>query len=129
MWAKAVAVDATFITLTGGNLEIICLRVRATQTLYISKVLCVDRQPFPSPTHLALHTAIDIAAFNDAVSRGLTNEIHMEAGTLPATFRQNCIGEVDLYNSTLGFAELSSLLEVSVGKFLPTDVTVSDLCI
>ncbi len=121
--------DATFITLSSGNFEMICLRVRGTQTLYISKVLRVDRQPFPLPTHLALHTAIDIAAFNDAVSRGVRNDQHMDAGTLPATFRQDCVGEIDLYNSTLGFAELASLLEVSVGKFLPPEVSVSDPCI
>ncbi|KAF9018398.1 hypothetical protein BDZ89DRAFT_1073911 [Hymenopellis radicata] len=123
LWAKAVAVDATFIILTGGNLEIICLRVRGNQTLYISDILPVDRQPFPSTTHIGLHTGINIAAFNDAISRGRKNMEHMEAGTLPSTFRQTCIGEIDLYNSTLGFAELSSLLEPSVGKFLPTTVS------
>jgi len=59
--------DATYIVFGAGNTEIIGIRDRLNQTLYISPVIQVDKSD--NPPYARLHTALFIAAYNDALNR------------------------------------------------------------
>ncbi|KAF8625476.1 hypothetical protein AX15_005361 [Amanita polypyramis BW_CC] len=66
-WAQAVRVDGAVIVLHLGNHELVCLRHRRSQTLYVSKLIvpssCSD------PGYGKLHVGIYIAAIQDAMDR------------------------------------------------------------
>ncbi|KAJ7065134.1 hypothetical protein B0H15DRAFT_176645 [Mycena belliarum] len=59
-WARATALDSTFIILYSGNSERICFRHRATQTLYISDFISprIQKDPGYGKIHAGLYTAI-----------------------------------------------------------------------
>ncbi|KAG6910047.1 hypothetical protein DXG01_013493 [Tephrocybe rancida] len=65
-WTEAVVMDATFIVIQAGNIEIICLRDRNTQTLFVSKVFNIRSTAYP---YFKLHTGLYIAAIRDAEDR------------------------------------------------------------
>ncbi|KAF8623404.1 hypothetical protein AX15_006392 [Amanita polypyramis BW_CC] len=66
-WAQAVRVDGTVIVLHSGNQELVCLRHRQSQTLYVSELIvpstCSD------PGYGKLHIGIYIAAIQDMMDR------------------------------------------------------------
>ena len=66
-WARAVHVDGTVIILHLGNQELVCLRHRGSQTLYVSDIIvpstCVD------PGYGKLHVGIYIDAMQDMMDR------------------------------------------------------------
>lgn len=71
-WAEAVHGDTTFIVMQSGNLELIGVRHRATQTLYMAPLrqIHVDKQ-YTGPSYGKLHTGLYIAALRDAINRAL----------------------------------------------------------
>ena len=66
-WAQAVHVDGTVIVIHSGNQELVCLRHRGSQTLYVSDIIvpsaCVD------PGYGKLHVGIYVAAIQDMMDR------------------------------------------------------------
>ncbi|KAM6500022.1 hypothetical protein JOM56_003036 [Amanita muscaria] len=66
-WAQAVRVDGTVIVLHSGNHELVCLRHRESQMLYVSNVIepptCVE------PGYGKLHVGVYIAVIQDAIDR------------------------------------------------------------
>ncbi|KAF8878501.1 hypothetical protein CPB85DRAFT_460081 [Mucidula mucida] len=125
VWGVALAADATFITVSGVNEEMMFIRHRASQTLLLSNVLTVHRDPLSTETrpHLAVHLGEAVYAHEDALSRATILEIHRRAGTLPASFRYPFQNDIDLLNSELAFNELSRSYELSIGKFLPPNLS------
>ncbi|KAF4610450.1 hypothetical protein D9613_007204 [Agrocybe pediades] len=67
VWAAAVKHDCTFMVLSSGKFEVICVRERETGTMYLSKLL----RPAESdnPAHCKLHVALYIHAYRDALDR------------------------------------------------------------
>ncbi|GLB43210.1 hypothetical protein LshimejAT787_1301110 [Lyophyllum shimeji] len=65
-WSEAVRHDATFIVIDAGNLEIICIRDRKNQTLYVSNVIDTSGADVQ---YGKLHTGLYIAAIRDAEDR------------------------------------------------------------
>ncbi|EDR08270.1 uncharacterized protein LACBIDRAFT_327363 [Laccaria bicolor S238N-H82] len=65
-WAEAVQNDATFIVINAGLYEVIGLRHRASQTLYLSDIFKVSNS---TPAYGKLHTGLYLAAFKDALDR------------------------------------------------------------
>ncbi|KAG6897705.1 hypothetical protein C0992_012174 [Termitomyces sp. T32_za158] len=85
VWAEAVAMDVTFVIIQAGNIEIIGMRDRANQCLYLTDVFNVDSREYP---YFKLHTGLYIAAIRDAEDRAdsvVNGEIpftwKMETGT------------------------------------------------
>ncbi|KAM6501510.1 hypothetical protein JOM56_004524 [Amanita muscaria] len=66
-WAQAVRVDGTLIVLHSGNHEIVCVRHRGSQTLYVSNV--IQPPACSNPGYGKLHVGIYIAAVQDAMNR------------------------------------------------------------
>lgn len=66
-WAQAVKVDGTVIILSSGNCELICLRHRATKTLYVSDL--IEPPKCSDPGYGKLHVGIFVAAVQDAMDR------------------------------------------------------------
>ena len=64
-WAQAVRHDATHIIIQSGNSEYVCVRHRATQTLYVSDLIDVPNYP----GYAKLHTGIYLTALLDAIQR------------------------------------------------------------
>ncbi|KAG6916559.1 hypothetical protein DXG01_006385 [Tephrocybe rancida] len=64
-WSEAVRHDATFIVIHAGNTEIICVRNRLTQTLYVSDIINIE----DCENYLQIHTGLIIAAVRDAEDR------------------------------------------------------------
>lgn len=61
--------DATYLVISSGNLEIIAMRNRETQTMYLSPIL----EP-PEDTdipHTKLMTSLFITAYRDAIDRAI----------------------------------------------------------
>lgn len=58
--------DVTFIIIQAGNIEIICMRDRANQSLYVTNVFNTSGREYP---YYKLHTGLYIAAFRDAEER------------------------------------------------------------
>lgn len=77
-WAEAVQGDITLFVIQSGNLEYICVRHRASQTLYLSELLPIPKSAIPctcdgtqrlDPPYIKLHTGLYIAALRDAKNR------------------------------------------------------------
>lgn len=66
-WAQAVRVDGTVIVLHSGNQELVCVRHRRSQTLYVSGV--IEPSECSNPGYGKLHVGIYIAAIQDAMDR------------------------------------------------------------
>ena len=66
-WAQAVRVDGTVIVLNSGNYEFVCLRHRATKTLYVSDL--IEPPKCSDPGYGKLHVGIYIAAVQDSIDR------------------------------------------------------------
>jgi hypothetical protein len=64
-WAQGVQTRSTFFVIHSGNYEYICIRHRATQTLYVSDILHV---PFV-PGYMKLQIGLYIAGLDDAFRR------------------------------------------------------------
>src|ERR1700722_4056042 len=62
-WTQAVQNDTTLIVIHSGNYEVIGIRHRASQTLYISDV--IEPPTCSNPAYGKLHTGIYIAAIQD----------------------------------------------------------------
>ncbi|KAF8871054.1 hypothetical protein CPB85DRAFT_1569407 [Mucidula mucida] len=122
-WAKAVASDSTCIVISGGNKEIICIRHRLTQILYVSDVLDVTRIPARSPGHLAVHTGLNLFALRDAISRAQKIDQLRRLGALPATMTFDYGNEIDPLTSDLAFQNLKPFYNASIGKFLSPMLT------
>ncbi|KAG6878274.1 hypothetical protein C0993_009632 [Termitomyces sp. T159_Od127] len=79
-WAEAVVVDVTFIIIQAGNIEIICMRDRTNQSLYVTNVFNTGGRDYP---YHKLHTGLYIAAFRDAEDRAS----RIERGEIPFTWK------------------------------------------
>ncbi|KAG6808382.1 hypothetical protein H0H92_004324 [Tricholoma furcatifolium] len=79
-WAEAVARDVTFIVLSAGNIETICIRDRLTQTLYVSDHYRVGDEKYP---YYKLHTGLYVAAIRDAEDRANI----IKSGLIPHTWQ------------------------------------------
>jgi len=78
-WAQAVRVDGTIIILHSGNHELVCVRHRGSQTLYVSDV--IEPPTCVNPGYGKLHVGIYIAAIQDMMDRQqqhLSNVTHPE---------------------------------------------------
>jgi hypothetical protein len=64
-WAQAVRLDVTFFVIHSGNYEIVCLRERESQTLYVSRLI----QPHEYHEYGKLHIGIYIAAIQETIDR------------------------------------------------------------
>ncbi len=125
VWGVALAADATFITVSGVNEDMMFIRHRASQTLFLSNALTVHRDPLSTKTpHLAVHVGEAVCAHDDALSRASKLEVRRREGTLPASFRYPFQNDIDLLKSDLTFNELSRSYELSIGKFLPPNLFV-----
>ena len=76
VWAQAVRLDATFIVLHSGNWELVCVRDRKSQTLYISDLI----EPHKYPEYGKLHVGIYIAAIQETIDRKKQLLNHPEDG-------------------------------------------------
>ncbi|KAF9455551.1 hypothetical protein BDZ94DRAFT_662327 [Collybia nuda] len=65
-WSEAVQDDVTFVVINSGNFEIIGIRNRKQQTLFLSDVIKVDDCDYGR-----LHTGLYIAILRDALNRTL----------------------------------------------------------
>ncbi|KIM75061.1 hypothetical protein PILCRDRAFT_13876 [Piloderma croceum F 1598] len=66
-WAQAVRVDGTIIILHSGNYELVCLRHRSSQTLYVSDI--IEPPTCANPGYGKLHVGIYVAAIQDTIDR------------------------------------------------------------
>ena len=66
-WAQAVRVDGTIIILHSGNHELICVRHRETQTLYVSDL--IEPPTCKDPGYGKLQVGIYVAAIQDIMER------------------------------------------------------------
>ncbi|KAG6902032.1 hypothetical protein C0995_005365 [Termitomyces sp. Mi166 len=65
-WTEAVIPDVTFIVIQAGNIEVICMRDRANQTLFVSDSFRLSDDTY---SYYKLHTGLYIAAIRDAKDR------------------------------------------------------------
>ncbi|KAG6887268.1 hypothetical protein C0992_013063 [Termitomyces sp. T32_za158] len=65
-WTEALVHDCTFLVINAGNVEIIGMRDRLTQTLYLSDVFLVNDTVYP---YFQLHTGLYVSAIRDAQDR------------------------------------------------------------
>ncbi|KAK2467450.1 hypothetical protein APHAL10511_000305 [Amanita phalloides] len=68
-WVRAVLVDGTVIVLHSGNHELVCIRHRTTQTLYVSDL--IEPPVCANPGYGKLHIGIYIAAIQETIDRQL----------------------------------------------------------
>ncbi|KAJ7088904.1 hypothetical protein B0H15DRAFT_800842 [Mycena belliarum] len=66
-WSRAVARDATFIVFHNGKFERIGVRDRASQTLYLSEL--IEVQKCESPCYGKIHTGLHMSIIRDALDR------------------------------------------------------------
>ena len=66
-WAQAVRVDGTIIILHSGNHELVCVRHRETQTLYVSDL--IEPPTCKDPGYGKLQVGIYVAAIQDMMDR------------------------------------------------------------
>src|SRR6266550_8198125 len=66
-WAHAVRVDGTIIVLNSGNQELVCVRHRRSQTLYVSDAF--EPSKCSNPGYGKLHVGIYVAAIQDMMDR------------------------------------------------------------
>src|SRR6266550_3713517 len=66
-WTHAVQVDGSVIVLHSGNQEIVCLRRRRSQTLYVSDI--IEPSKCKNPGYGKLHVGIYVAAIQDMMDR------------------------------------------------------------
>ena len=64
-WAQAVQADGTLIVLHSGNYELVCVRHRGSQTLYVSDLI----EPHNFNGYGKLHVGIFIAAIQETMDR------------------------------------------------------------
>ncbi|TDL16197.1 hypothetical protein BD410DRAFT_832208 [Rickenella mellea] len=64
-WAQAVMHNSTFILMTAGNYEIIAIRDREKQTVYVSEVI----EPSKYPCYMKLQVGFYVTAIKDLLSR------------------------------------------------------------
>ncbi len=67
-WAHAVRVDGTIIVLNSGNQELVCVRHRRSQTLYVSDT--IEPSECSNPGYGKLHVGIYVAAIQDMMAGG-----------------------------------------------------------
>ncbi|KAK2467449.1 hypothetical protein APHAL10511_000304 [Amanita phalloides] len=68
-WVRAVLADGTVIVLHSGNHELVCIRHRATQTLYVSDL--IEPPVCANPGYGKVHIGIYIAAIQETIDRQL----------------------------------------------------------
>ncbi|KAF7309353.1 Protein kinase domain-containing protein [Mycena indigotica] len=66
-WARAVETDSTLIIINCGDHERVCVRHRATQTLFMSPMFNITT--CKDPGYLKLHVGIHLALIKDAIAR------------------------------------------------------------
>ncbi|KAF8890236.1 hypothetical protein CPB85DRAFT_1257982 [Mucidula mucida] len=70
LWSKAVAVDASCMVLCSGHEEVIFLRERRTQTMFMSKTLSIGSPTTVEvPSHLKIHCGVALLAWKDVHDR------------------------------------------------------------
>lgn len=73
-WSSSVNSRSSIIVIHSGNYEIVCLRHRKSQTLYISDILHV---PFlEAPSYSKVQTGLYIAAVEDTLARNKVDRAH-----------------------------------------------------
>ncbi|KAF8998754.1 hypothetical protein BDZ89DRAFT_1170836 [Hymenopellis radicata] len=78
IWSQLVTIDGTVAVINGGNYELICIRHRATQSLFLSDIHYIPGNrldsvnisfAIPGPTHMNLHTGLVSLITADAIQR------------------------------------------------------------
>jgi hypothetical protein len=78
-WAQAIRVDGTLIVLHSGNNEIVCVRHRLSQTLYVSDV--IKPATCKKPAYGKLQVGIYIAGIQDTIDRKKQTPPQMPSGS------------------------------------------------
>lgn len=81
-WCKAVENDSTFIIFHCGSLEVIGIRHRATQTLYLSDPIDVNHCQLPG--YGSIQMALYMSILEDAKDR-VSQQIRVERGSMLST--------------------------------------------
>ena len=76
-WAQAVRLDGTFIVFHSGNWELVCVRDRKSQTLYVSDLI----EPHRYPEYGKLQVGIYVAAIQETIDRKKQSLKHPEDGS------------------------------------------------
>lgn len=112
--------------LTSGLEEVVCLRERRRQTLWISETLDVSRSSGGCPPYAKLHTAVSMAGFRDAYWRADAITNLTAIGVLQGPCRQDYDNHVDAADSRTTVADRKTLYGVSIGKYLPPQLSVCE---
>src|ERR1700733_11570112 len=75
-WAQAVRTNSTILVLHSGNHEIIGIRHRKSQTLYISNV--IEPHSCSNPAYGKIQVGVYIAAIQDTIDRATQDNEAME---------------------------------------------------
>ncbi|KDR71712.1 hypothetical protein GALMADRAFT_253433 [Galerina marginata CBS 339.88] len=113
-WAEAVSEDATFVIISAGNHEYIGIRLRGTQTFYLSPLIKPSEDT--APAHSKIQVATFIAAFDDALNRARQLQTLIATRTLSQQFPRLFLLRLD------EVPESSKILE----NFVPKDIEPAD---
>ncbi len=89
--------DATFIVLNSGNLEVIAVRNRANQTLYLSDIIATTK-----PGYFQIHVGLCIAAIQDARDRAAQLKALEAADGLPLSWTGYASGRAEIHDEENG---------------------------
>lgn len=76
-WVQATKVDTSLIVLNSGNHELVCVRHRKSQTLFVSDV--IEPHNCTNPGYGKLHVGICIAAILDMFDRKAQQNAHADS--------------------------------------------------
>ncbi len=114
------------MVLCSGHEEVICLRERRTQTMYMSKTLSIGPPTTGEvSSDVKMHCGVALLAWKDVLDRQGKMLNLRRMGRLPSGWRFNYDGDIDLSNPSVSFAIKKDAYKLSKGEFLPNQVTVS----
>ncbi len=114
------------MVLCSGHEEVIFLRERRTQTMFMSKTLSIGSPTTVEvPSHLKIHCGVALLAWKDVHDRQAKMLNLRRIGRLPSTWRFNYDGDIDFSNPSVSFATKNIAYRLSMGDFLPNPLTVS----
>ncbi|KAJ3795483.1 hypothetical protein GGU11DRAFT_223629 [Lentinula aff. detonsa] len=122
-WARAVDLDATFIILHRGTTEIICIRHRESQTLFVSEIIDTSVNYYGK-----LQTAIYAAIVKDQAQRQeMWEKRHLPKAEM--TEKKRSFNHVEPDNSYMRKRRRSSSLSLKTEKDAPsTNLTLKERC-
>lgn len=100
--------DGTISVMNSGNYDIICVRDRKTQTLYVSEL--IHTPTIAKPHYGKLHTGIYIAGINDLLDRAEAIHVATITNRLPKSWTRTSWSAKRLSVRQKEVGRLSSLL-------------------